>query len=433
MRILIGYLSLFLSFGCKETLPSIIDAPHTVSVDTARYEFDLDYKFYESNSKVQDRNFYFLSLLQKYKLALANESIELTQYLEGVSGNLENTIEADLNAPDYCKAFRVNEDSKLKLNSLLSKRFSSGSYDQLVIEMRKSGAFIQFSEVSDNTRYLQLALNEAIDGMNNIIEVYGMGEEPLYPDIDSGDFDVQSNQFRNIVRDLAREVYNQDLTNNNMVLTANLSFVLKLLDVNQRDEAGRYFPMKNGVNKQAFERIPDINWNEYEYSLILVLGDSPNSSGDLPNISQGGMRRADHGVKLLKDGMAPLIAFSGGHLFPVHTPYSEAIEMKKYVMEKYGLQENQILVDPHARHTTTNVRNVSRLIFRYGIPDEMKGIISTSESHSQYVASERFMTRSANEMNHIPCELFDRLSIYDIEFKPKIETLHLDSSDPLDP
>jgi len=107
--------------------------------------------------------------------------------------------------------------------------------------------------------------------------------------------------------------------------------------------------------------------------------------------------------------------------------------MKKYVMDKYGIPENRILVDPHARHTTSNMRNIGRLFFRYGIPTDKKAIVSTTLSQSKYVASTTFMTRSQREMGHIPIQLYNRLSDFDLEFTPKIEVLHLDSSDPLDP
>jgi len=102
-------------------------------------------------------------------------------------------------------------------------------------------------------------------------------------------------------------------------------------------------------------------------------------------------------------------------------------------MDKYDIPENRILVDPHARHTTNNLRNIGRQIFRYGVPNDKKAIVSTSQSHSEYVASEGYLTRCQNEMKHIPLEIHNRLSDFDLEFTPLIEVLHLDSSDPLDP
>ena len=145
------------------------------------------------------------------------------------------------------------------------------------------------------------------------------------------------------------------------------------------------------------------------------------------------MERCDYAVTLFKQGIAPLIAFTGGNIAPFQSQYNEAIEMKKYVMSKYGIPENKILVDPHARHTTTNMRNIGRLIFYYGIPEAKKALVTTTKSQSEYVASTQFATRCKTELSHIPLTLFNRTSERDLEFTPKIEVLHLDSSDPLDP
>jgi uncharacterized SAM-binding protein YcdF (DUF218 family) len=57
--------------------------------------------------------------------------------------------------------------------------------------------------------------------------------------------------------------------------------------------------------------------------------------------------------------------------------------MKRSLMADYGVPENAILIDPHARHTTTNMRNTAWP--------------------------------------------------FDQEFLPKIESLQLDSIDSLDP
>ena len=67
-------------------------------------------------------------------------------------------------------------------------------------------------------------------------------------------------------------------------------------------------------------------------------------------------------------GVAPFIVTSGGKVHPYKTKFCEATEMKRYLVEKLHIPANAIIVDPHARHTTTNMRNAARLIYRYGIP-----------------------------------------------------------------
>ena len=61
---------------------------------------------------------------------------------------------------------------------------------------------------------------------------------------------------------------------------------------------------------------------------------------------------------------------SGGFVHPAQTPYAEAIEMKKALIADFSIPQEAILVDPHARHTTTNMRNAARLLYRYAIPFE---------------------------------------------------------------
>src|SRR5262249_4741030 len=156
-----------------------------------------------------------------------------------------------------------------------------------------------------------------------------------------------------------------------------LEVVLAALAEQKRDEAARYEPLAQGENRAALERIPNIDWPTYPYSLILVPGQGPTSL-DVP-LDPGGQYRCDLAVDRYHARLAPLIAVSGGHVHPDRTPYSEAIQMKQYLMTMKGIPEDAILVDPHARHTTTNLRNVSRLLYRYHIPAD-RPVLVTSDS-----------------------------------------------------
>ncbi|MBL4561903.1 MAG: YdcF family protein [Labilibaculum sp.] len=398
-------------------------------------EFNANHELIWSSSKVQDRNFYLLTLFEevnKMSQVLETDPV-FTQFLATSKARLSAISKAsNPSAQNYADALKFNTDEI----EFLSDRFkylldnSAEMQDLVSKHMRPSGTFQQFSEVTDDYRLVQLAFIEAVEGINNILDVYIAGADPLYEDIDKVSFDVNSSTYLNLLNTEIDKLNNSEFT---LFFQPFLKAALKALELNSRDEAGRYFPMEENINKATCEYIKTIDFDAFNYSVILVLGDSPNSDGDLENISIGGMQRADHGVDLYKQGKAPLLAFTGGHLCPIHTIYSEAIEMKKYVMKKYNIPENRILVDPHSRHTTTNLRNIGRQIFRYGIPTDKKAIVSTSESHSEYVASDRFQTRSIREMKHIPLELYERLSKFDLEFTSKIEVLHLDASDPLDP
>ena len=117
----------------------------------------------------------------------------------------------------------------------------------------------------------------------------------------------------------------------------------------------------------------------------------------------------------------------------MQTPFSEAIEMKKYVMEKFKIPEQTILIDPYARHTTTNFRNAARLAFRYGIPADLKAVVTSSEDHIASTTKESFRSRCLKELGYFPMEFINRISPVAAEFKPSVASLFFDANDPLDP
>ena len=62
----------------------------------------------------------------------------------------------------------------------------------------------------------------------------------------------------------------------------------------------------------------------------------------------------------------PFIIVSGGRVHPFKTQYIEAVEMKHYMIDVLGIPTSAIIIDPFARHTTTNVRNAGHMIMDYG-------------------------------------------------------------------
>jgi hypothetical protein len=203
------------------------------------------------------------------------------------------------------------------------------------------------------------------------------------------------------------------------------------LDVNHRDEAGRFEPMEKGPNAAAYRNIVTTDWKRYPYSVIVV----PGSGNDQPGIalSGAGKLRVQLAAKRYRDGKAPFILVSGGFVHPMQTPYAEAIEMKRELMAKYGIPESAILVDPHARHTTTNIRNAARIMYRYGMPFAAKALITTDPSQSASIENPNFAQRCLNELGYVPHRLLGRTSLFDLEFVPLLDSLQADPLDPLDP
>ena len=411
--------------------------PPSSDEQAIQMEFNSNYQFVYSSNKVKDRNFYWATLVEndpKAKSAISSYS-EFQQLHASFIQRIISVLEmSNPSALQIAEALKFKDSDKIAVSNAIKTHIENNPDTFTDINkdhIEPSGAFNHFSEVTDSFRVHQLIVEQMINGINNIIDTYAAGIDPKYPNIDRISYDVNSSQYKQWMKDLLNEVISDN--ENNLFYEPFLEFALGVLELNNRDEAGRFVPLESGHNQLTYNYIQNINWDDYQYSMIVVLGDSPNSPGDLPNISQGGIERSDRGVELFNQGLAPIIAFTGSNLAPFQTSYHEAIEMKNYVMQQHNIPEIKILVEPHARHTTTNLRNISRLIYKYKIPTDKKAIVTTSVSHSDYVTSNQYLNRSMNEMNHIPVEFHNRISNREVEFTPLIKVLHLNSVDPLDP
>src|SRR5262245_13427419 len=203
------------------------------------------------------------------------------------------------------------------------------------------------------------------------------------------------------------------------------------MEASKRDEAGRFEPMEHGENRLAVERVRSTRWQEYPYSVILV----PGSGTDRLtwNMSQWGRERLRLAARRYHEKKAPFLIVSGGFVHPDQTPFAEAIEMKKVLISEFRVPAEAIIVDPHARHTTTNIRNAVRLIWRYGLPFDKSALITTDVYQSKSIESDDFRKRCDRELGYQPHELRGRKSEFDLEFLPRLDSLQADSTDLLDP
>lgn len=390
--------------------------------------FDPTYQLSLRNP-IQDKNFYLLSLFQRDTNvgSLLRRGATLRRLTRDQQRALRIAAGCG-NVECLDRLFRISDATIETVANELKRLSRSRQFANLVRkEMRPSGAFIKYSSQSD-TEMLISAWRDAAKGMNRLLTVYLLGKNPFYKDIDRVSFDVAGEEYRNLVKSKLREI---QLGKDALFFEPTLEFTLKLLEANRRDEAGRYEPLEAGENKAAVETLRNIRWGDYPYSFILVLGSGP---GDLSTrVSRIGAARADQGAKLFLDRKAPLIILSGGHVHPMQTPFNESIEMKKYLMEKFRIPAESILVDPFARHTTTNFRNAARLAFRYGLPADRKALVTSSEAHIDVVTKEGFRIRCSTELGYFPLESIERISPIAAEFKPSVTSLFFDANDPLDP
>lgn len=392
--------------------------------------FDANYKI-DFRNPTQDKNFYLLSLLQNQKKARA--SLAKNRIFQDWAKE-KNALQAAGKCEDancFDAAFHLAE-SEIEF---LAKVFENSANDKNLMsmvenDMRPSGMFVLYAPKS-NAEMLAMAWRDAARGLNHILDVFALGKDALYKDIDNVSYDVNGAEYRQILKTKTAEI---KLPKDALFFEPTLVFAMKLLEANKRDEAGRFEPLEATENKKAFENLKNIKWNDYPYSVILVLGSGPSAAlGDAPNIGKIGIARTDEAVKLYLEKKAPLLIFSGGYVHPARTPYCEALEMKKYAMEKYKIPEDAILIEPHARHTTTNVRNAARIMFRDKIPTDKKGLITSSQSHIDYVAGADFVKRNMKELGFVPMRVFERISPVAIEFIPLLDSLFMNSMETLDP
>ncbi len=209
-----------------------------------------------------------------------------------------------------------------------------------------------------------------------------------------------------------------------------LLVALALLAADGRDEATRYEPLADGENAEAKTAIATIDWGAYPFTAIVVPGQGPTNHETA--LSEGSRIRADLAAQRWRAKVAPLIVPSGGHVHPERAKYSEAIEIKRYLVQQ-GIPASAIVVDPHARHTTTNLRNASRLLLRYGVPSARPVLVTSDLGQTLYMIGRPFAVRCQKEIGYEPWRKLVSLSTTDTCIFMSARSLHVDARDVLDP
>jgi hypothetical protein len=297
----------------------------------------------------------------------------------------------------------------------------------IISRLRKQGSYA-FYETSTDTTFLRNAWNDAAKGINRIFDVYIKGLKPRYTAIDSISFKWGNLQFKQQIHNSIETFLKKN--DQNLFFTNTLQTALSVLKINGRDEAVRYEPLNVGFNQQPVLKVKTTHFADYPYSVILIPGSGPDSPGEALNAK--GAKRCEDGVLRYRKGLAPIIVVSGGHVHPFRTPYCEAVEMKKYMVEKLGVPSDVILIDPHARHTTTNIRNTGRMIYRFGLPADKPVLIVTDSSQSSYIVEQMDKT-AIRDLGYIPWSRLKKLTEEETEFYPVWNCLQVDPFDPLDP
>ncbi|QNN42770.1 YdcF family protein [Pedobacter roseus] len=389
------------------------------------------YPLIRTRNEVQYKNYYLLTLFQQLpdlrKMLSADTALRHIQKSKTVQLNeaLKN-CKAEIQC--YAKALKFSfleiEHISARLATIYAEDNALG---KLVREhLIPSGCYSLYGKES-NKNLLIKAWEQDINAINYAIGVYVEGNKPNYPKIDSISFSLKDKEYAELTAaNASLTLQNKD----NLFFEPAMQFALTALELNERNDAADYEPMLKGVNLRAFNQIKKTDWKKYPYSVILVPGAGPEEKEVA--LSAGGMIRCRLAALQYQKGAAPFIVVSGGRVHPYKTKFSEAYEMKKFLMETLRIPESAIIMEPHARHTTTNLRNCARLIFRYGMPVDKAGMVCTVKSQSYYI-TDILPERCKKELGYYPYKNGKRLSETESEFYLNTASLQIDFDEPLDP
>jgi hypothetical protein len=397
--------------------------------------YQKNYKFLHSANLVADKNFYWLTVLGQtpaLQNLLAADPTLRSIHDQRLSALKSHVTDSCTWPVSLVTDFRFTSADSLEVANALVTLYHNNKapFDAMVDQHLRPSGYYQRFIAGTNEQLLLQAWGQTVVGINYIIDQFGLGKKMRYPLIDSASYDVNSRYYRTVLKDLFAYLSEQE----NALTTfyhPSLAVALQLMDVNNRDEPARFEPMEAGENQAAVQKIAHTDWNKYKYATIVIPGNGPVLTAT--PISADNKLHCAVAAMRYKNNLAPFIIVSGGFCYPFRGPYCEAIEMKKFLMTRFGIPASAIIIDPHARHTTTNIRNADRLMIRYGIPLTKLSVFVTTKSQADYAAAPSFDQRNLRELGYLPYRDKQHISIHDITFYPVMESLHMDPYDPLDP
>lgn len=389
------------------------------------------YQLIKTRNEVQYKNYYLLTLFQQLpelrKMLSTDTALNNIYKLKTAQVNeAVKTCKTDITC--YTKALKFTNEEIADIGNRLALLYTENNPLGNLVKnhLIPSGCYAMFAK-EQHKALLVKAWEQDASAVNYAIGVYVEGNKPNYPKIDSISFSLTDKTFAELTSASALLALQG---NTKLFFEPTMLFALEALELNERNEAADYEPMAKGVNLAAINQIKKTDWKKYPYSVILVPGAGPEEKEVA--LSAGGMIRCRLAALQYQKGMAPFIVVSGGRVHPYKTKFSEAYEMKKFLVEVLQIPESAIIMEPHARHTTTNLRNCARLMFRYGMPVDKPGLACTVKSQS-YNITNLLPERCKKELGYYPYKNGKRLSDTESEFYLNTASLQIDFDEPLDP
>lgn len=267
-------------------------------------------------------------------------------------------------------------------------------------------------------------------GLNAVLQIYGFGNQSRYPMIDGSVEKADAPGFKAMVADA---IWLADAGRNDPAvrLDPSIALAIALIDANERRDAVLFEPLDQAHNAKAFTLAKKTDWQRYRYSAIIIPGVGPDNPAI--SISARSKLHLQLAARRFAQGDVAFIITSGAAVHPKGSTHVEAVQMRDTLIERYGIPADRIVIEPYARHTTTNLRNATRRLHEMGAPLDKPTLIVANASQSKYISSPEFAARNPAELGYDPGTVGKRHSPYEVEFTPSLRSLRIDPWDPLDP
>ncbi len=383
-----------------------------------------NYRPLSSGSWVQDKNFYVLTLLEQ--IPACRSALVGNPALEAIR-QAKTRDETTIDFAAIVAGIGFTDQEIEFARSALIQRFPRSPALQALVEdhLRPSGRYSQSANKTD-AELLGEAWVESARGINRVIRQFVLGKSDNK--IDSSSYDPSTPGYQKmILAAIGASTKAARTTKDALFFEPSLDFALRVLAINRRDEPARHEPLAEGENRAAMEAARHIDWTGFKYASLLVHGIGPDEPGIA--ISNGSHENCATAAGFYHAGLAPVIIVSGGYVHPKQTIFCEAIEMKKELVLVYGIPESAILIEPQARHTTTNIRNGVRLLLAAGAPLAKPSLSVAQKQHMDHIVAAEFQKYCRE---HFGVRFGPRTSDHTIEFLPATECMQT-GEDPLDP
>lgn len=134
------------------------------------------------------------------------------------------------------------------------------------------------------------------------------------------------------------------------------------------------------LNAGASRRLVARSTREREVAWPVVVCPGYASDDQTAPLHPTARARVVEAARVLRAERALVVLVTGGNVHPPGTPYNEALELRRALLE-LGVEPDRIAVDPYARHSTTNLRNAGRFLLAHGLE---RALVSTSRGQSFY-------------------------------------------------